>query len=147
MSECLHTDALVAVGAALDWNVGEGLQHVQRCTECRMQVELLQLTHASFSAVEPVDPDVLRGITTALASARLGETARAQARARWAWPFEGVAAGLAALLVLVSSDVRVDSPGAAALAFLLGATLMTVGSIVTRKLPVFSSGADDAGMV
>ena len=144
MNACLSTDAIVAIGAALDWEIADGLRHLQTCDECREQLESLRLTRAGFADTEPVDPEVLQRISAALGTAARTERAQTEHRARWVAPIEGLLGGVAALIVLVSSGVRIDSPGAAALGFVLGAVMMTSGALIARTARVFRNGGAHA---
>ena len=130
MTDCLSPDAMVAVGQAVDWNVPDAWRHLERCSECQARVEALRLARAGLMEETAIDPDVLRQVTTAVGAA----AASVQARQGWFHAVEAALAGVAAVLVLISSGVQVDGPGTAALGFALGATLMAAGTYVAGGL-------------
>jgi hypothetical protein len=144
MNTCLSTDAILAVGAALEWDVPNGLRHLENCEECRAQLEALRLTRAGFTDSEPVDATVVQRISAAVSSLAREERANAERRARWVMPVEGLLGGVTALIILVSSHVRIDSPGAAVLGFVLGAAMMTSGALIARNARMFQNGGAHA---
>ena len=141
MTTCLSTDALVAIGDALDWDVASGLAHLQSCEECRADLETLRLAREGLVATESVEPAVLRRISTAVTAAAAADKERAMTQRRW-WRWgEAILAGVAALVVLRSSGIRIDSVGTAAIAFALGAILMTTGNALTQNASLGGNGA------
>lgn len=132
MSRCLDADALLAIGEALDWDVTDGLRHVQECAECRAQIDVLRLTRASLAETESVDPVVLQRVTAAVGVAARAGQSRARTRERWTQSAEAVLAGVTALIVLTSSGIRIESLGTAVLGFTLGVALIMCGRVVER---------------
>lgn len=143
MNDCPDTDAIVAVGDALDWKIAEGLRHLQTCDECRDQIDVLQLARMAFAETEVVDVMVTRRVAAALGSAARDERASDRGRKRWINVVEPIAAGVAALLLLRSSGVHVESVTAAALGFALGALAIIAGKALAQRIPGF--GVADAG--
>ena len=139
MSECFGADALLAIGGALDWDVAEGLRHLETCGECRTRLEALRLTRLAFAETEPVDPAVARRISAAVSAAARAEKSRARQRQRWAGALEPLVAGVTGLIVLVSSDIRIESAAAGLLGFALGATLIACGRALARSVPELGS--------
>jgi hypothetical protein len=91
-------------------------------------------------ATTPVDDAVLDRISAALAATATRERRQTRSRERWLPWIERGLAGTTALIILVSSGVRIDSFSAAALAFVLGAALLTVGTTVTQRRSVSHEG-------
>ena len=135
MNECPGTDAIIAVADALSWNVSDGLRHLQTCDECRARLEVLQLTRSGFMESEPVEPEVLQRISAALGAAAEAERERARERERWGSLAEAVLAGVAALIILVSSGIEIRDLTSLVAAFGGGAILMALGRTVARSLP------------
>lgn len=144
MTECLTADALLAIGDALDWNVADGLRHLDTCDECRAQLETMQLARASLTASEPVDDAVLRRISTAIDRAAAAERVDSNRHARWAFAIEVFVAGIAALVVLTSSGVHIQSFGAAVGGFTLGGALLIAGRVLARRVPALRLEATHA---
>jgi hypothetical protein len=119
MKGCLSSDAMVAMGEAVGWNVPDAWRHVETCAECQAQMETLRLSRAALVEYQDVDPAVLREVTSAVRMAAV----TSRAKARWLHAAEALPAGFAALVVLVSSGIRIDGPGLAALGFTLGAAI------------------------
>jgi cation transport ATPase len=140
MKDCLSTDAIVAIGEALDWNVMEGLHHLHSCEECRAQLETLKLAHSVLVETETVDADVLQRVTAAVNAAAAKEQRQAQRPERRALWWEAILAGVTALIVLVSSGVTIESPAAVALGFTLGAALLVSGRWLAHGWPAFRQG-------
>ncbi len=59
MNRCLDLDRLVAVGAAVDWQVDELLEHLRDCTECREELRRLASVHGALSAEEAPRPGLV----------------------------------------------------------------------------------------
>jgi len=144
MSECLDADAILAIGHALDWRIAEGLSHLRTCVECRAQLETLQRTREGLLASTPVDPEALRQISAALREAGSGELQSARRWIRLWQAAEACAAGVTALLTLVSNGVPIEGPAAAAVGFSLGAILMVAGSALAHRLPAFGTHGANA---
>ncbi len=54
MKGCLEVDALVGLGAALDWRLEEGLEHLRECVHCRRRLERLgELSGTLGATIEP----------------------------------------------------------------------------------------------
>lgn len=139
MSECLDTDAVLTIGHALDWNVEEGLSHLRTCMNCRAELETLQRTREGLLASTPVDPETQQRISAALHEASRGEFAHARRGTRLPQAAEACAAGVTALLLLVSNGVPIEGPATAAVGFSLGAILMVAGTALARRLPTFDA--------
>jgi hypothetical protein len=135
MTGCLDTDAILAIGDALNWDVAEGLRHLDSCDDCRAQLDILRLTRVGFSETERVDTEVLRRISAALGQAARSERSRVRLRERVVHSIEVIMAGVTALIILVSSGIEIQSIGAGALGFTLGAALMAGGKTLARNLP------------
>lgn len=127
MRGCPDTDAAVAIGAALGWDVANGLHHLQTCTVCRARMDLLQRTRSALAETAAVDAATLARISAALHAEADRERARQQAGALWVSTLEAVLAGVAAPVVLITSGMPI--PGAAALLLTsgLGAALLLAG--------------------
>jgi hypothetical protein len=137
MSGCLDTDAILTIGHALAWNVEEGLSHLRTCTNCRAQIETLRRTREELLASTPVDPQTLQRISAALHEASRGTFDLARRRKRLRRVAEACAAGVTALLILVSNGVPIEGPATALVGFSLGAILMVAGTALARRLPTF----------
>jgi anti-sigma factor RsiW len=135
MSECLGADAMIAIGDALNWDVAEGLRHLETCSECRTRLEGLRLTRLAFVETEPVDPAVVRRISAAVSAAARTERRRARQWQRWVGAIEPLVAGVTGLIILTSSGIPIESTTAGLLGFTLGATLMACGRVVARSVP------------
>jgi len=135
MMKCPDADAIVAIGDALEWNVADGLRHLQTCDECRDQIELLQLTHSAFAATEALDADVAQRVTDALHAAARHEAVREQHRRRWLAILEPMAGGVTGLLLLRSGGIQIGSIWAAVIAFTLGAVAIIGGRALARRVP------------
>jgi hypothetical protein len=136
-SECLDADAILALGHALDWKVEEGLRHLRSCGDCHAQLQILQRTREELLASTPVDLKTLQRISAALQEASRVESDHARGRARLQLAAEACAAGIVALLVLVSNGVPIEGPATASVGFSLGAILMATGNVLAGKLPMF----------
>jgi hypothetical protein len=139
MSECLDADALLDVGRALDWRVEEGLSHLRTCTDCRVHLETLQRAREGLLAGTPVTAETLHRIYAALHEASRGQVDHARRWTRLPQAVEACAAGIAALLVLVSNGVPIEGPAAAVVGFSLGAILMLIGTTLARRFPTFGT--------
>lgn len=142
MNDCLDADALLAIGHALDWKVEERLSHLRTCADCRAQLGILQRVRNEVLASTPVDPDTVRRITAALREAGREERLRVRQRSRLRQIAEACAAGLTALLAIVSNGISIESPATAAVGFVLGALLMMTGTALADRLPTL--GAHEA---
>ena len=139
MSECLDTDAILEIGHALEWNIEEGLSHLQTCAECRRQLEILQRTREGLLGSTPVGAETLQRVSEALLDARRAELRQEQRWTPLRQAADACAAGVVALLILLSNGVPVDSPGPAAVGFSLGAILMVAGTALVRRLPALGA--------
>ena len=138
MNDCLSTEAIVSIGDALGWDIAEGLRHLKTCDDCGAAMETLRLTREAFLQTAPVDAAVLQRIAASMGVSAEHERRRARVAMRWTeWMDAGIA-GLAALLVLVSSRVPIDDAGTALLAFTMGAVLMVVGRVLARRVSPFA---------
>ena len=138
MSECLDADALVTIGQALDWRVEEGLTHLRKCEDCRAQLETLQLTREGLLASAPVEPETLQRVAAILDDASGSETHHT-GRGTGARVAEACAAGVAALITLVSIRAPLESPATVVVAFSLAAILMAAGTAFARRLTSLST--------
>jgi hypothetical protein len=128
----LDTDALIAIGEALDWDVPGGLRHLESCGDCRAELDALRLSRSALTEREEVPARVVNDITRAVSAAATVERRRVARKRDWIGVAEAVLAGLTALIVVISSGVEIENIAAAALAFALGATLMLLGRAVGR---------------
>lgn len=80
MTDCLDSDALLALQEALEWDGTAGMTHLARCADCRGVLAELELLH---SAVAPLEPDqaFVSRITASLACAHAAEREPAQVTA------------------------------------------------------------------
>jgi hypothetical protein len=136
MTECVGTDALLTIGDALEWNVAEGIRHVETCDECRAELEAMRLTRAALRETEALDAAVVDRISTAVGAAARRERSEVRRRHRWIDALEPVVAGIAALIVLTSSGIGIASAATALLGFTLGAVLMVTGRMLARSVPL-----------
>lgn len=127
MKECLDTDAIVTVAAALDWDVAEGLRHLNTCDDCRARIDTLRFTHAAMTEVDAVPDAALARVADALRAEARVERARARRMDRWANGLEAALAGVGAPLVLVSSGIEIGSIAVGLVAAALGAALLLYG--------------------
>lgn len=142
MTPCLDAEAILGIGHALDWRIGEGLSHLRTCAECRTQLEMLQRTREGVLASESVDLAALDEITTALRHAAREDLSAARRRARLRQAAEACAAGVTGLIAINSSGVPLEGPAVAIAAFSIAAILMVAGSALTRRLSTIgTSGA------
>jgi hypothetical protein len=135
MTTCPGPDAIVAIGEAFDWNVADGVRHLQACEECREQIELLHLTRAAFSDAESVEPWVEQRIGEALHNASLAEAEHVRQRRGWIAVAEPVAAGVTGLLLLRSGGIQVESITGALVGFALGALAIVGGRLIAPHVP------------
>jgi anti-sigma factor RsiW len=135
MSECLGTDAMLAIGDALNWDVAGGLRHLETCSDCRAQLEALRLTRSAFIESEPVDPAVVQRISAAVSAAARSEKSQSRQRQRWVGAIEPLVAGVTGLIILTSSGIPIESAPAGLLGFGLGATLTVCGRVLARRVP------------
>ena len=49
MNRCLDGDTLVSLGAALDWDIDEGLRHAVDCQSCQQQLRQLSELHRDLT--------------------------------------------------------------------------------------------------
>jgi hypothetical protein len=143
MIPCLDAEAIVGIGDALEWRIGEGLDHLRTCAECRTQLEMLQRIREEVLAGESVDAAALDAITTALRQAAREELSAARRRARLWQVAEACAAGVTGLIAINSSGVPLEGPAVGVAAFSIAAILMVAGSTLARRLSII--GAPGAG--
>lgn len=134
MSDCLDADATLAIGAALEWRVSEGLSHLDTCAECRARLELMQRIRRSVLASTPVDTATVEEVCAALRRATRDDLPRARPHSWIGQGVEACTAGVAGLFAVTVNGVSVDDPAVAVVAFTLGAVLMTAGSAMARRL-------------
>ena len=147
MTDCLDSDTLANVCAAVAWD-GEGfVSHVASCEECRARMRLLDSLHGVIAEEMPVPAELAAGILDAL---------RAEARDAPAslWPAGGgerwrvaalvlplaSAAAFVLLTLIVQQRVSEDAP----LAFDLAASILLglLGAAwAWRDLPAGGSSA------
>ena len=127
MKECLDTDAIVTVAAALDWDVAEGLRHLTTCDDCRARIDTLRVTHAAMSEISAVPDDALARVTDAVRAEAREERGRTRRADRWASALEAALAGVGAPLVLASSGIEIGSTAVGLVAAVLGAALLLGG--------------------
>jgi len=135
MSQCPNPDAIIAIGDALDWEIADGLSHLQTCEDCRVQLELLQTVRSGFTVAEPVDAATLHRITSALGRAGRLERERSRVRERWIGALEPLLAGFTGLVIIVSSGIAVANVLMIAAAFLAGAGLFLAGRYLAWAIP------------
>ena len=127
MKECLDTDAIVTVAAALDWDVAEGLRHLNTCDDCRARIDTLRVTLAAMSEVNAVPDASLARVADALRAEAREERARARRADRWASALEAALAAVGAPLVLASGGIEIGSTAVGLVAAALGAALLLYG--------------------
>lgn len=127
MKECLDTDAIVTVAAALDWDVAESLRHLNTCDDCRARIDTLRVTHAAMSEVSPVPDDALARVGDALRAEAREERAHGRRADRWASALEAAFACVGAPLVLASSGIEIGSTAVGLVAAAFGAALLLGG--------------------
>ena len=128
MKACPDIDAMVTIADALHWDVDEGLRHLQTCADCRARVHVLAATHAALSEEEHVDDVTLAQITSALSSASRSEQSAERRTERRLSVVEAILAAVAAPVALVSGGASADSVPALAIAAMLAATLLAIGT-------------------
>ncbi len=133
MTGCLDTDAKVAIGNALDWDVQEGLRHLEHCEDCQTELEVLRLARMGLLESAPVDAAVVRRVAGAVRGAAGAERQHALFRERWMRAGEAVVAGLTAVIIAISSNAPVDSVAALLVAFGSGAGLLLAGRALTES--------------
>jgi hypothetical protein len=134
MKECLDTDAIVTVAAALDWDVAEGFRHLTTCDDCRARIDTLRFTHAAMSEVSAVPDAALARVADALRAEAREERGRTRRTVRWASALEVALAGVGAPLVLASSGIEIGSVAVALVTAALGAALLLYG----RRLRLYA---------
>jgi anti-sigma factor RsiW len=134
MIPCLEAEAILGVGHALEWRIGEGLSHLRTCAECRTQLEMLQRIREEVLASESVDAAALDEINTALRQAAREDLSAARRRARLWQAAEACTAGVTGLIAINSSGVPLEGPAVAAAAFSIAAILMVAGSTLTPRI-------------
>ena len=127
MKECLDTDAIVTVAAALDWDVAEGLRHLNSCDDCRARIETLRVTHAAMSEVNAVPDAALARVADAVRAQAREERGRGRRAHRWASALEAALAAVGAPLVLASGGIEIGSTAVGLVAAALGAALLLYG--------------------
>ena len=142
MTPCLDAEAIVGIGHALEWRIGEGLSHLRTCAECRTQLEMLQRIREEVLSGESVDVASLDEIMAALRQAGREDLTAARRRA-WLWQAaEACAAGVTGLIAINSSGVPLEGPAVMVAAFSIAAILMVAGSTLARRLSTI--GAPEA---
>lgn len=82
MKRCPGTDALTTIASALEWDVEDGVRHLNTCPECAQQLRALQLTYLSYEESAEVSPAETNSIMHAIAEA--GKRERAVTRRKGA---------------------------------------------------------------
>jgi len=142
MTPCLDAEAILGIGDALEWRIGEGLSHLRTCAECRTQLEMLQRIREEVLSSESVDAAALDEITTALRQAAREDLSAARRRARLWQAVEACAAGVTGLIAINSSGIPLESSAVAVAAFSIAAVLMVAGRTLARRLsPIGAPGA------
>jgi hypothetical protein len=139
MTPCLDAEAILGIGHALEWRIGEGLSHLRTCAECRTQLDMLQRIRDGVLASESVDAAAVDEITTALRQAAREDLSAARCRARLWQAGEACAAGVTGLIAINSSGVPLEGPAVAVAAFSIAAILMVAGSTLARRLVTISA--------
>lgn len=127
MRHCPGTNDLITIAEALEWKVAEGLEHLQGCEDCRAQLATLQGARAALVDTEPIDAATVERLASALRAEAERERARAQFAHRWMNATEVVLAGMTAVVVLVSSGIRIGSVVTLLFSFAIGGTLLALG--------------------
>ena len=86
-TECYGSDALVAIGAALGWDGGDGLKHVATCRTCQDALHELSDVHGALDTTEDPGPGFADAVVTSLlasAAARAERVPRTAAQVRGA---------------------------------------------------------------
>jgi predicted anti-sigma-YlaC factor YlaD len=135
MKECPDTDAIVTIADALEWDVVEGLRHLQTCDDCRARLDTLQVARAALSETQPVDAALLARVAHAVSVEAQDERERTRRTERRASALEALLAGVAAPVVLISSGFEIGSVAAGLLTCALGATLLIYG----RRLRLYAA--------
>ena len=134
MKECFDTDTIVTIGNALNWEVAEGMRHLQTCDECRARTKALQTAHTALTETEAVDDAVVDRIDALLLAETRSERARVRSSRRRVNVIETVMAGITALVVLVSGGIIPGSAAAWVISFASGVILLTAGKMLSRSV-------------
>jgi predicted anti-sigma-YlaC factor YlaD len=132
MKECFDTDTIVTIGNALNWEVAEGMRHLQTCDECRARTIALQTAHSALTETEEVDETVYNRIEELLLAEARSERARVRSARRRVNVIETAMAGITALVVLISAGITPGSATAWVISFASGAILLTAGKMLSR---------------
>lgn len=127
MRSCPDTDAIVTIADTLNWDVVEGLHHLQTCTDCRARIEALQLTRSALVETEAVADATVVRIAALVGAESRRERARGRTAQRWASALEAVLAGITAPIVLLASNIEIGSITAGAATVALGAAFLVYG--------------------
>jgi anti-sigma factor RsiW len=141
MRGCPDTDAIIAIGHALDWDVSDGLEHLRTCPDCRTRLATLRLTRAALVEAQPLDDAATARIIAAVRTEARRERTGLRSALGWAGVLEAALGGTAAVIVPVSSGVGIATPGAGVIAFVLGATAVVLG----RRLRPEGAGTPSPG--
>lgn len=135
-SECPGIDALVRLGAALDWQMNGILDHVSGCALCREELSELAAVHAALSAEQRPRPGLVDEVMRELARA---ERPGASIRRGLAAALTPLLAGVTALFTIalastVTSSMQVgpEAIGAAVAAGIAAAAWNARGRVPAR---------------
>lgn len=139
MSECPETDVIVTIGDALNWRVEEGLRHLRVCEECNARIELLPLTRAALTSIEPVVDAVLDNVCDALRAAARAERNRERRAGRWTAAVETALSGTTAVIIVISSGIEIGNVAAGVSVFAFAAGLLHLGRAVSSRLEAMAA--------
>lgn len=133
MSECPGTDALTTIASALDWDVENGMRHLNSCAACAEQLRALQITRESYEESAEIGRQDVDRILRTVSAAADRERMRNRRKHAVGNVIEAMLAGGTAVTVLNAS-------GAGAGADALPATLtFVVVALALLSYRVFAS--------
>lgn len=133
MNECPGTDALTTIASALEWDVDNGVRHLNSCATCAEQLRALQVTRESYDESIEVSRQDVDGILRKISVAADQERTRDRRKHTVGNFVEAMLAGGTAVTVLSASGSGVSA------AALPGALTFAVVAAAVFSYRVFAS--------
>ncbi len=119
MSNCLDTDTLVGVGAAIGWETEDTLRHIATCQECHEELRRLAKLHGVLN--DQLQP--MPGFTERVLGGLRAPDPRSHRRWSFVGAFNGLLAGMTAFFA-----IALGSAGSAPVSF--GPPVLVVAMVV-----------------
>ena len=123
MNDCMGTDALASIAAALEWKLDAGLEHLRTCAECRTRLAVMVSIHQAVALEIDVPEKTLTSIGQAIKRESDLERGRSRNIEVFVKGAEALLAGVTAVVAVISA--RVDLGGSVlplAVAFAIGSS-------------------------